>query len=360
MLTTATHDHKRGADTRMRLAVLSEIPATWGRALHAWQAGMTAQPSDHDAGSASINPDAVDQSMLFQTLVGAWPLSLPASPGEMDRETWFKLIQRVSAWQTKTLREAKRHSSWIVPNESYEAACAAMLQKLAQQFGRTDSTLVKIGRLVHKIAAVGALNSLAQTTLHLTAPGVPDIYQGTESWDFSLVDPDNRRPVDFAALSVALSAEPSWHEVLTYWRDGRIKQKLVHTLLKCRRAHAELFASGDYLPLQLDGLHAARALAFARRHAGQTLIVVVGRLAAPLLGLTDMDTETEAAQEWDAAAQALPRVEPAVWRDTAVVLPAGASDTVWHDVLTGISHDGSGTLELSALLRDLPVAVLLA
>jgi len=357
MLTTATHDHKRGADTRMRLAVLSEIPAAWGQALHTWQADIAARKT-HDRGTpANVNPDAVDQSMLFQTLVGAWPLDLPATPGEADREAWFNLIQRVSAWQTKTLREAKRHSSWIVPNESYEAACAAMLQSLAQQFGQADSTLTKIGRLVHKIAAAGALNSLAQTALHLTAPGVPDIYQGTESWDFSLVDPDNRRPVDFAALSLALSAEPSWHEVLTHWRDGRIKQKLVHALLECRRAHADLFASGDYLPLQLDGAHAARALAFSRHHDGQTLVVVVSRLAAALLGVTDIDAEAAAGTASDTAA-AIPLVPPAAWHDTSVRLAAGSSGLIWHDALTGVSHSGSGALKLSALLRDLPVAVL--
>jgi len=354
MLTTATHDHKRGADTRMRLAVLSEIPDAWSEALKTWQAGIAPAPLSQN--SDQLPPlDAIDQSMLLQTLVGAWPLNLPAVPGEADRANLFDLIERVSAWQTKTLREAKRHSSWIVPNEKYEAAGAAILEELTQKFGLSSSTLTEIGRFVHRIAATGALNSLAQTTLHLTTPGVPDIYQGTENWDFSLVDPDNRRAVDYAALSVALYADPSWQDVLNHWHDGRIKQKLVRTLLECRRMHPSLFAMGDYLPLFADGAQASRTLAFARRHDDLTLIVVVSRFAAPLLGALDV-TSIDA----EPLNAVIPRIPPAHWQDTEILLPATFGKSIWHDVLTGASHGGNtGALKLSDVLQNLPVAVLL-
>lgn len=358
MLTTATHDQKRGADTRMRLAVLSEIPETWGKTLQTWQA--SAPPADVDLAlnsmaAGQLQLDAIDQSMLFQTLVGAWPLNLPAVPGEADRATLYDLLQRVSAWQTKTLREAKRHSSWIVPNENYEAAGALMLQSLAQEFGLSKSTLADIGRFVHSIAAAGALNSLAQTTLHLTMRGVPDIYQGTENWDFSLVDPDNRRAVDFTALSEALYSDPSWQDVLTHWHDGRIKQKLVCALLECRREHPALFATGDYLPLFARGAQASHILAFARRHADATLIVVVSRFAAPLLGAGDVTTH-----DAESLNSAIPRIPPTRWKDTELLLPASFTSSMWHDVLTNASHgSNTGALKISDLLHGLPVAVLL-
>ena len=375
MLATATHDHKRGADTRMRLAVLSEIPDAWREALQTWQAGMApaqdgavtvtdiagASSAASDEGTlrntAAQRPqlDAIDQSMLFQTLVGAWPLNLPAVPGEADRTTLFDLIKRVSAWQTKTLREAKRHSSWIIPNENYEAAGAAMLEELVQKFGLSNSTLTEIGRFVHRIAATGALNSLAQTTLHLTTPGVPDIYQGSENWDFSLVDPDNRRAVDYTALSEALYADPSWQDVLNHWHDGRVKQKLVRTLLECRRAHPALFAMGDYHPLFASGTQAPRTLAFARQYNDTTLIVVVSRFAAPLLGALDV-----ASIDAEPLNAVIPRIPPALWQDTELLLPATFNPSTWRDVLTGASHgSNTGALKLSDLLHSLPVAVLL-
>ncbi|HZF97914.1 MAG TPA: malto-oligosyltrehalose synthase [Pseudoxanthomonas sp.] len=333
LLATATHDHKRGEDARARLAVLSEIPDRWERHLRQWQ-GLFAGDADGDRSQA---PDPVDESMLYQSLVGAWPLDLDTS----DTEALEALRERLSQWQQKALREAKRHSSWAEPNDRYEAACQERLRRcLWPQEGA--GFLASFESLVRVIAPAGALNSLVQTLLRLTVPGVPDLYQGTEFWDFSLVDPDNRRPVDYARREAALHASADLPALLGQWKDGRIKQHLIAALLNARREHPALFADGGHTPLEPSGAHAGRAIAFLREHEGQALAVLAPRLAWPLL---DAQAET-------------PQVLPERWADTALPLPPGA----WRDVISGRTHEveeARGPLPLRELLADFPVTALL-
>ncbi len=261
MLATATHDHKRGEDVRARLAVLSERPGEWARHLNDWIGRI---PGALDPG---------DEAMLLQTIVGAWPLDLELD----DRSGRADFAKRLIGWQEKALREAKLRSDWSQPNAAYEAAARDLVLDLVSD-GRHLDLLTDIFAFTQKIAATGAVNGLAQAALKLTVPGVPDLYQGTEFWDFSLVDPDNRRPVDFAARKQALAAT-SLGTALASWRDGRIKQILVHRLLALRRARPDLFALGSYEPI--DGPD--HVVAFRRRHGGDSVCVAVPRLAGRLI-----------------------------------------------------------------------------
>jgi (1->4)-alpha-D-glucan 1-alpha-D-glucosylmutase len=227
MLTTATHDHKRGEDSRARLAVLSALPDQWGGIVSDWEA--IAEPLSHGV-------DCGDRYMLFQTLLGAWPDTLDASFGD-----------RITAWQTKALREAKLRSSWEAPNESYEARC----NDLALTLIDSPSFRASITAFLAEIAPAATRHSLVQAALRCTMPGVPDLYQGTEFADLSLVDPDNRRPVDYDARIAALDHPPA-------------KLRLIATLLNLRREHPDVFARGSYDPASVDGTD--RLLAFERRH----------------------------------------------------------------------------------------------
>lgn len=268
MLATATHDHKRGEDLRARLAVLSELPQRWATTLREWRAGNARR-------HGSAGPDAADELMLYQTLVGAWPLDLRPD----DRDGLAALEERVAGWQLKALREAKRHSSWLEPNLVYEGNGRGFLQRLLGDAGFVAS----LHELVQDIAAAGAVNGLTQALLRVTSPGMPDLYQGTEWWDFSLVDPDNRRPVDFDARAQALATSRPLPELLHGWRDGHIKQHLLQVALGLRRQQPELFAAGDYLPLAVRGRHSERLLAFARRLGEQAVLVAVPLRSLPLL-----------------------------------------------------------------------------
>lgn len=254
MLATATHDHKRGEDVRARLAVLSEIPETWSERAGAWLDAMP--PGAVDPGDAHI---------LHQMIVGAWPLDL--SPD--DAQGLAAFADRLAGWQRKALREAKLRSSWAEPNEVYEAACEALLR--ATLAG--DGLAGQIHAFVEEIAPAGAAKSLVQAGLRLTLPGVPDLYQGTEFWDFSLVDPDNRRPVDYAARRSSIGVEPA------SWRDGARKQALIAELLDLRRQAPAVFAA----PLEIgqaQGSNAGSIMVFRRRTEGRTLSVVAATTCA--------------------------------------------------------------------------------
>lgn len=239
MLATATHDHKRGEDVRARLAVLSEVPELWLEAVRGW-----------DAAAARLVPgvNAADRYMLWQTLVGTWPgTTIPDDYGA-----------RIQAWQQKALREAKLRSSWEAPDAQYEDRCGALVEA------------VVVGDIGHSIAAfvdrirpAADANSLAQVLLRYTVPGVPDLYQGTELGDFSLVDPDNRRPVDYRLRAELLAARSD------------PKQALIADLLKLRRQDPELFTHGKFVQAVVTGSQAARVLAFSRVHEGRHLDVVV-------------------------------------------------------------------------------------
>ncbi|MBP2512264.1 malto-oligosyltrehalose synthase [Sphingomonas sp. PvP018] len=258
MLASATHDHKRGEDVRARLAVLSEIPVRWRETVTGWLAAAAAIDDAVDAG---------DAYMLLQTLFGAWPEGLQID----DRAGLAAYAERIVGWQEKSLREAKLRSSWEAPDEAYEDRCHALARALLDP-DRSARFLRELHDLIEATAAAAQANALVQTALRYTVPGVPDLYQGTELADLSLVDPDNRRPVDYARRARLLE------------HDAPAKLALIARLLATRADAPQIFAQGDYAPLDVTGSRAARVLAFERRANGQTLRVAVAlRCATELL-----------------------------------------------------------------------------
>ncbi|WP_285421277.1 malto-oligosyltrehalose synthase [Pseudomonas sp. efr-133-TYG-23] len=327
LLATATHDHKRGEDTRARLAVLSECAPWYVAQVEQWRS--LAAPLRDDA----CAPSAGDELILYQVLVGSWPLDL--DPGA-SLETYQ---QRLWQWQQKALREAKLQSSWSAPNEAYEQAVEAFLSRLLlTEAGRPLRTA--IAAAAQAIAPAGALNGLAQTLLRMTVPGVPDLYQGAEFWDFSLVDPDNRRPVDFNARQQALNTPSGTDQLLTHWHDGRIKQALIAQVLGLRSAQPELFRHGSYTPLEVLGQHADRVVAFSREHQGKQLVVVVPRWSHALL---------------ENGVQ--PRIPAQVWGDTRVKLPFAASTQNWKGLFQTGAVTPDKELLISTALGEFPVNV---
>jgi malto-oligosyltrehalose synthase len=262
MLATATHDHKRGEDVRARLAVLSENPRAWTGRLTRWI--DEAEPL-----CTTGMPVRADIAMLLQMIVGAWPLDLPLE----DSVGRAAFARRLEGWQQKALREAKLATDWSDPNEPYETAAHDLLHRLVVE-DRAPALRADIFAFIQEIAPAGTINALAQTLLRLTVPGVPDLYQGTELWDFSLVDPDNRRPVDFALREKLLGTAT--------WQDGAAKQALIVQALGLRKAMPDLFAKGSYEPIGAQGPLANHVVAFLRRHESDALLVVVPRLPTGL------------------------------------------------------------------------------
>ena len=334
LLATATHDHKRGEDNRVRLAVLSEAPGEWEAALARWMRLNAPLRRDLADGPA---PDAADEVMLYQTLVGAWPPGLLPQ----DRPGVKALEDRVAGWLEKALREAKRRTGWAAPDAEYEGACRAFLAGLLDP-ERSVDMVGELAAFAGRITPAGLVNSLSQTVLRLTCPGIPDLYQGTEYWDFSLVDPDNRRPVDFAAREACLDAALSPVELMASWRDGRVKQAVIARTLALRAEAPALFTEGAYVPLQADGTQAGSVLAFARVHEGRAAVVAVTRLPAAVQ--PDM---TE------------PLAQPDRWGETCLLLPRSLADRALGDILSGTEDSvGKDRILLRDLLGRLPVAVL--
>jgi (1->4)-alpha-D-glucan 1-alpha-D-glucosylmutase len=269
MTATATHDTKRGEDARARLLALSELAGEWAGLVGRWKE-MNARHITTDGGFRS--PSVAFEYMLYQALIGAWPLA--PDPG---------FIARMQAYALKAAREAKLETSWLNPNARYEDGVATFVARVLDPAVSPDFR-ESIGGFAERTALIGALNSLSQVTLKLMMPGVPDIYQGTEFWDCALVDPDNRRPVDFAARAAALAQTdpPDWAALAARWRDGRIKLAWTRHLLQLRRAQPDLFTFGDYRPVAVHGEDADHVIAFARSHGRDAVIVAVGRWFAGL------------------------------------------------------------------------------
>ncbi|SFJ84024.1 malto-oligosyltrehalose synthase [Bradyrhizobium sp. Gha] len=277
MTATATHDTKRGEDARARIAALSEIPGEWTSAAARWKV----LNASHLVLNGDLRaPSATFEYMLYQTLLGAWPLQGPNAG----------FVERIQAYALKAAREGKEETSWLNPHEAYENGVKSFIEKILDP-ARSGEFLEALQTLGRRVAQLGALNSLSQLTLKATLPGVPDFYQGTEYWDLSLVDPDNRRPVDFVARSTALTSldAPDWNGLIKSWPDGELKLAWTRHLLRLRNACADVFAQGDYQPLQVRGAHAGHVIAFARQHGRDAAIVVVGRQFAPF---------TQAGREW--------------------------------------------------------------
>ncbi|MBE7209948.1 MAG: malto-oligosyltrehalose synthase [Gluconacetobacter diazotrophicus] len=333
MLGTSTHDTKRGEDTRARLAVLSDLPEEWTRQVTTWSRLLRARRGDLDG---TAPPDRNDEYMLFQLMVGSWPIELLDGPEEKALDTYK---ERLAGALEKSMREAKLHSTWTSPDSAYEDAMRGFMQD-ALDAGR-GSFMAAFLPFANRIAELGVQNSLVQAALKLTLPGVPDIYQGCDMWDLSLMDPDNRRPVDYELREGALAAMQDeldgsadrssfLRRLLADWRDGRIKLALTALLLRLRTEQPALFRDGGYEPLAVEGDRGNRALGFVRG-AGDVRVAVV---AARFPGSRD--------------------AEPG-WNGTVAVLPEGN----WVDVLTRRAVPG-GRVELDTLLDTLPVAVMLS
>ncbi|MFW5791185.1 MAG: malto-oligosyltrehalose synthase [Desulfohalobiaceae bacterium] len=330
----STHDNKRGEDVRARLNVLSELPEEWSRLVRSWRRGNAKARSRVDGLRA---PDGNDELLLYQTLVGMWPF---------EPQNGSDLRDRVQGYLTKAVREAKVHSSWVNPNPGYEQAlhdfAASILDPESGSF-----FLESFLPFQHRVARLGIYNSLAQTLIKITAPGVPDFYQGSELWDLSLVDPDNRRPVDFTLRRKLLSEirdrfardrDALLQELLDSRRDGRIKLFLVHRALTARTASPRLFEKGAYLPLRVRGGMRRHVLAFARQHGARTAVVVVPRFLAKVL-----EDQHDPLGDF--------------WQDTAVILPP-AGPKRFSNLLTGQTHVPDGrALPLNTLMDRFPAAL---
>ncbi len=340
LLASSTHDTKRSEDVRLRIAVLSELPREWRATLTRWRRLNRKHARRVDG---MIAPSANDEYLLYQTLLGTWPFGVDV-PGD-------DYVERIVQFMIKAAREAQVQTSWINPNEEYEEALRSFVRAVLQPAtGR--AFLTAMAPLRRWVAHVGSMNSLSALLLKCTAPGVPDFYQGTEMWDFSLVDPDNRRPVDFALRARLLRSlrrrRPSValvQELLETREDGRVKLYVTLQALACRRELPQLFAHGSYEPLDVQGEHAARVVAFARRLQDAAVIVAVPRLIAGML--PDSDT--------------LP-LGPEVWRDTRIVVPAEMTGMIVRNRLTGervkLGATAPQALVCAELFSVFPVALL--
>ena len=331
---TSTHDTKRSEDVRARLAVLSEVPIEWEVAVARWR---ELNLPLRVAGAPAPN----EEYLIYQTLVGAWPAGgLTAAPDFPER------IQR---HVLKALREAKVNTSWVSPNEAHELAVHRFIAG-ALDSARNPGFLDDLGRFVERIERPGYWNALTQTVLKVASPGVPDFYQGSELWDLSLTDPDNRRPVDFGARRATLTALQEGMDldacalaerIARSPEDGLVKQFVTARALAARRSRSDVLERGDYLPLLVEGLRANHVVAFARCLGDHALVVAVGRYFASL-------------------ARSGPPVGPAVWGSTGIVLPEGLRGRCGHEVLTGASLRATSepALRVGDIFARLPVAII--
>jgi (1->4)-alpha-D-glucan 1-alpha-D-glucosylmutase len=308
------------------------MPEDWRAAVATWST-MLARHRREIGGAAAPEPEL--EWLFYQALAGAWPADL--APAELEGVK--SLAERIEAYMLKVVREAKVRTSWTAPAEDYEAAIIAFVRGAFS----TPQFLEDFCRRSAPLWLAGAITSLSQLATKLAAPGIPDIYQGTEFWDLSLVDPDNRRPLDFSTSAAALekidSAEP--RTLLADWRSGKIKMRLMQAGLALRRDHPALFTEGEYLPLATAGAEADRLVAFARRTQGEWLILVATRLPLKLLDGADE-----------------PLVPPARWGDTHVLLPDNLRGTAATNVLTGEPVSLHAAMSATDLLAAAPVALL--
>ncbi len=348
LLATSTHDTKRGEDVRARLDVLSEMAAEWEAALGRWgrlNAPKKIVVEDQPA------PDRNDEYLLYQILIGAWP----AEP--LTAAVLASFRTRIADYMRKATKEAKVHTSWVNPNEEYDDAVQQFVARVLPD-AADDPFLTDLLAFQQRVAFFGYFNSLAQVLLKLTCPGVPDFYQGSELWELSLVDPDNRRPVDYQRRRDMLNElqnridaasddlRPLAAELLANLPDGRIKLYLIYRALHFRREHESLFAHGAYTPLEASGPKRDHVCAFARSMGDEAVLVVVPRLVVRL---------TDGAQN--------PPMGPEVWETTRLALPPALAGRRWRNVFTGEivaadDQEGASGLSLAAALGTFPVALL--
>jgi (1->4)-alpha-D-glucan 1-alpha-D-glucosylmutase len=315
---TATHDTKRGEDARARILALSELAGEWDVAVRGWRE-RNALLAQYENGER--RPSLAHEYMLYQALVGALPETIDEG-----------FVARMRAFALKAAREGKQETSWTNPNHAYEAGLEKFVgdlldDKISAEF------LSSFRQFSERTTLLGAINGLSQLALKVLLPGVPDFYQGTEFWDLSLVDPDNRRPIDFALRSKELErGPPNWPALAQHWRNGRVKFALTRKLLQLRRGHVDLFRSGDYRPLPVTGRDAGHVIAFARTLKREQLIVAVGRHFGAL---------TDGGRHWPQAWEAAITLGPATYEDAL-------GTHGWRD------HEP----DLSLLFQPIPVSVL--
>lgn len=341
---TSTHDTKRSEDVRARINVLSEIPAEWERALLRWREYN--QPLKSHLGGQEV-PDPNEEYLLYQALVGAWPLTPP------EDDHYPELVARFQAYMQKAIKEAKVHTSWVNPNESHDQAVHSFVEHILRP-SPSNRFLADFTAFTQGVARAGLYNSLSQVVLKVASPGVPDIYQGNEVWDFSLVDPDNRRPVAFDTLDSMLteleSRRPSEYgslmrELARSPEDGRLKMHVTRQALRLRRERASVFAFGSYLPLESRGRREEHVCAFARQRKGDSIVVATARFFIRL------------------GARRHPPMGRQTWKDSYLILPRELPHTRFRDVFTGkviASQQGPGwnIMPLHSLFSLLPVALL--
>jgi (1->4)-alpha-D-glucan 1-alpha-D-glucosylmutase len=346
MLATSTHDTKRSGDVRARISVLSEMTAAWRQTIERWSRFNRSRKREIEGRQA---PSPNDEYLLYETLLGSWPLE------EGDDGAASAYRQRIETYVVKAAREAKTRTSWGNVNSPYEEA---LVQFVGAILDRRNGNLFLADFVAfhRQVVRFGLLNGLTQTICKLTAPGVPDIYQGDDLWDFSLVDPDNRRPVDYAKRSQLLQQlqhecgaepHPGWvRSLVDNLHDGRCKLYLIWRVLQFRQAHEALFRDGEYLPLRVSGDHAAKICAFARRYNDRLAIVVAPRLYRRLLG-----------------ERAEPPLGTDIWGNTAIELPRGYGSSGPLESLLGgdrvsVEHGSPAGLTVGNALSRFPVALL--
>jgi len=336
---TSTHDTKRSEDVRARINVLSEIPEEWEKHLNQWMRWN--EPKKQRVSGMPV-PEPNAEILLYQTLIGAWPLCEKEVPE-------FK--RRLKAYMVKAVREAKVFTNWLSPDSDYESALINFLESVLDSTKENDF-LEDFLRFEKRIAYYGALNSLSQVLLKITSPGVPDFYQGTEFWDFSLVDPDNRRPVDFKTWAKVLDEltqqetrgqQSLVQQVLSSWEDGRVKLYVTYKTINVREAYSDLFQVGEYIPLQVVGQRQEHVCAFVRRRGRRCALVVIPRLLTKLVGVGVIPTGQD------------------VWGEDLLLLHNNAPE-LWLNILTGENLKASGAekrLPIFDILGKFPMALLI-
>ncbi|WP_233842548.1 malto-oligosyltrehalose synthase [Dyella sp. 2HG41-7] len=328
LLATATHDHKRGEDTRARMAIISERAQWFVDNAKQWLADL------HN----SNRPSRGTQWILLQTILAAWPLGMAHD----DKEALSTFAARIQQWLIKAEREAKLHTRWTTPNRIYEEACKTVVHDILVS-PHYEALREYICRAAQSLDAPGALNGLVATTLRLTVPGVPDLYQGADYWDQSLVDPDNRRPVDYALRQTTIQSDEPATDLLANYRNGVLKQHIIRRLLNVRKRHPELFIDAAYEPLDVIGPRKDHLVVFLRRRGKQQMLVAVPRLCA---------------QELDGDR---PIVRKDFWGSTAIAYSDRDGACTLVDLFTRVTHrSGAGSLPVQALLSHWPVAVLVS
>ena len=336
MNATATHDTKRGEDARARLNVLSEIPEQWGEQVKKWSEINRSQKNNVRGKEVPV-PN--DEYFFYQALIGTYPFD------ENENSTF---LERIKDYMLKSVREAKTQTAWLRPDSAYEEGFLGFVEKVLKP-SESNQFLKELLPFQKRIADYGIFNSLSQTLLKYTAPGVPDTYQGTEFWDLSMVDPDNRRPVDYEQrISVLKDIKQKSQtdnlklidELMSSKKDGKIKLFITHQVLQARKEQLEVFQKGEYLPLEVVGKFKDHIVAFARSFENTTAIAIAPRFLTSLIAPNENPLGEK------------------VWADTQLQLPQGFSAS-WRDIFTGQTLTGNGTIAIAQVLQHFPVALLL-